>query len=170
MGRDVSSDDEEKETAVGTEEKSHGLVTIQGGSIQDYFAKKMAELKARGKATYTPSADEPESDSAEDTVPDKDESCVVAEEEVTEGTKKKKCKKAKTEETLVEPSEDSCDVLKKKKKKKTKETLVEPSQEAICDGAKKNKKTDETPIEPSGDTSDGQKKKKKKKTKETLVE
>merc|ERR1719412_2804233 len=33
----------------------------------------------REKASYTPSADEPESDSAEDTVPDKDESCVVAE-------------------------------------------------------------------------------------------
>merc|ERR1712180_39826 len=47
--KEVSSDDEENETAVGTEEKSHGLVTIQGGSIQDYFAKKMAELKVRGK-------------------------------------------------------------------------------------------------------------------------
>ena len=38
-------DKEDKET----KEKSHGLVTIKGGSINDYFAKKMAALKAKAK-------------------------------------------------------------------------------------------------------------------------
>merc|ERR1711911_186619 len=35
------------------ESKEHGYVTIQGGSYQDYFAKKMAMLKARGKSTFS---------------------------------------------------------------------------------------------------------------------
>jgi len=156
--KEVSSDDEENETAVGTEEKSHGLVTIQGGSIQDYFAKKMAELKARGKTTYTPSTDQPESDSAEDTFADKNR---VEEDGGAEVTKKKKRKKAKAEETPVEPSEESCDG-QKMKKKKTEETLIEPTEESCDDKKKKKKKRKkelkETSVEPSEDSSDSQKK------------
>merc|ERR1712039_669654 len=36
---------DEEEISVGEVVKSHGLVTINSGSINDYFAKKMADLK-----------------------------------------------------------------------------------------------------------------------------
>merc|ERR1711922_72421 len=43
----------EEEEEIGSEEKSHGLVTIKGGNYQDYFEKKMAALKEKGLYKYT---------------------------------------------------------------------------------------------------------------------
>merc|ERR1712071_262161 len=154
MGKKLSDfleKEEEEETVkteVGTEEKSHGLVTISGGNYQDYFKKKMAELKARGKQTYNEDAadateneseedldfvktgfqsapDTPPADTPLDTPPASPEDS--SDQQLSEKKKKKKSKKSKkdnepepTEEEIVEEPETEKNKRKKSKKSKKK--------------------------------------------------
>jgi len=142
-----SKDKEEEKSEVsevGSQEKSHGLVMIQGGSYQDYFAKKMAELKAKGRATYgeagtaTVKADEDETYAEtkiigfEIQVPEPDEQPASAATELEE-----ECASAADELPIAEVETSS----KKKKKKKSKDDSVQEGDlESIEESEPKKKK------------------------------
>jgi len=143
------AEEKEEVTEIGAEKKEHGLVVIQGGNYQDYFAKKMALLKEKGKSTFTPelSADvktEASEESEEDLEPkmvgfsqgeaeskpeaaneSKPELAAETLEEVKkEKKKKKKSKKEKPEE--VETDEILNDEKPDKKRKKPEATEIAP--------------------------------------------
>eukprot|EP00088_Acartia_fossae_P045145 TRINITY_DN4837_c0_g1_i14.p1 TRINITY_DN4837_c0_g1~~TRINITY_DN4837_c0_g1_i14.p1 ORF type:complete len:399 (-),score=164.51 TRINITY_DN4837_c0_g1_i14:80-1276(-) len=167
------SPEKEPETEVGIEEKSHGLVTIQGGNYQDYFKKKMAELRAKGKATYEPTVSmshrsEEDSNSSEPTMCARDPFAQDAPEaptapqlednqsEVKEKKKKKKKRKHEEEEEekvkeeeAASPTPAEAEPPKKKRKKEAvsvEEVTAPPSpmEEETSEKKKKKKKDKET--------------------------
>merc|ERR1712111_341485 len=107
------------------EEEKEDKRFVSGGSYADYFAKKMAELKAKGKFSSVPTSSWTSTQSA---------SCDNDVQRIgfsgTEETdlpikKKKKSKKSEAEtvettENIVEEDEDNSEVVKKKKKKSKK--------------------------------------------------
>ncbi|XP_023348470.1 PIN2/TERF1-interacting telomerase inhibitor 1-like [Eurytemora carolleeae] len=157
------------ETEVGKEEKSHGLVTIQGGNYQDYFKKKMADLRARGKSTYTPPVSDliqDEGEEEEDAEPKmvgfKTESEIENMEELNtlQPEKKKKKKKSKSkdkeEETTGEPE-------KKKKRKNLEEEVIVEEKKSKKKKKKDSKESDQTDeLNEENDEKETEKTKKKK--------
>merc|ERR1711915_99996 len=142
---------EEPETVIGTEEKSHGLVTIQGGNYQDYFARKMAELKARGKTTYNPP----------DLGSDSEGSHKVEQTDAEAGAA----------ETELSKEEDA--ILEKKRRKKEKKERKKLKQEdASSSSSASSRAPSESPLEGNNATEEDVKeepteKKKKKKSKDS---
>jgi len=114
---------------------------VQRGNCTDYFAKKMAVLKAKGKFTDVPAwteakanprnlglgADKVEVKKVDEKVVERLESEGDAEEdsEHSEGKKKKKSKKNKKEQVEEQVDEEVCEESKKSKKKKSKKDRVE---------------------------------------------
>jgi len=160
---------EEEKEAEGEQEDDKKFV--QGGSYADYFAKKMAALKAKGKfssvdtdwVSSTPSAVKDDEDEVQrigfsgtdSAAPDQADACPDNDEEPAK--KKKKSKKSKKENkdeednVILSPSEVSEEVeastekSEKKKKKKSKkakeEESEEPSLPAEDEAPKKKKKS-----------------------------
>merc|ERR1712113_752666 len=103
-----------------------------GGSYADYFAKKMAELKAKGKLSSVPTSSWTSTPSPSSTCDSEDVRRIGfsgTEEAEKSSKKKKKSKKSELEtveitetnvditENNIEEVEDSSEVVKKKKKK-----------------------------------------------------
>merc|ERR1712039_700270 len=103
---------DEEEISVGEVVKSHGLVTINSGSINDYFAKKMADLKKAKSGEVDGEG-----------------------EDAAKAVKKKSKKNAKGSETevpavkLENDEESSHDTTGKKKKSKKKMKKIKDSKE-----------------------------------------
>jgi len=111
------------------EEEKEDKRFVSGGSYADYFAKKMAELKAKGKFSSVPTSSWTSTQSAScDNDDDNDVQRIGfsgTEETDQPIKKKKKSKKSEAEtvettENIVEEDEDSSEVVKKKKKKSKK--------------------------------------------------
>lgn len=107
----------------GQETKSHGLVTIRGGNLNDYFAKKMAALKAKNSSETPNSLLLPSSPRPTLTSNGEEDVSMPAKE-----SSKKKKRKLEPEEVAV--ADEDCEQpeskkSKKKKSKKEKEDLVE---------------------------------------------
>merc|ERR1711972_883033 len=117
--------DDDKQDEEGKEDKRF----VSGGSYADYFAKKMAELKAKGKFSSVPTSSWTSTQSAScDNDDDNDVQRIGfsgTEETDQPIKKKKKSKKSEAEtvettENIVEEDEDNSEVVKKKKKKSKK--------------------------------------------------
>jgi len=108
------------------EEEKEDKRFVSGGSYADYFAKKMAELKAKGKFSSVPTSSWTSTQSAScDNDDDNDVQRIgfSGTEETDQPIKKKKKSKkseAETTENIVEEDEDNSEVVKKKKKKSKK--------------------------------------------------
>merc|ERR1712200_198508 len=120
---------------IGSEEKSHGLVTIKGGNYQDYFEKKMAALKEKGLYKYTGDMDltgdnggydpvklfkSSVNDDQQDTTNDRENFQDFNQEKRKKKKSKKEKDKSKQREEIEQP-EQSEQVLKVEKKKKKKD-------------------------------------------------
>lgn len=184
---------EESEEETEKDEK----FTVQKSTVQEYFAKKMAELKARGKPVLLPEEYHPvvkasnakKLDDNGEIVKEKSEDSSVEEVVVK---KKKKSKKVDKETCEVEEVTEDAEVKKKKKKSKKNKEHKETSNEVTettkedCDMTveatdalednelpkkkKKSKQPEQELKEESSSTDQedsGQKKKKKKKTKKS---
>jgi len=138
----TSTPDPEEEIEEVTEKEEDGedkRFSVQKGSYQEYFAKKMAELKAKGKPSYCPEimgSDENVEEKVKDRKKKSKEKMVVVDdcEEVIENVKKrKKDKKEKIKAKQLDVVEDQkqeieeekecrqpCEDLSQKKKKKKK--------------------------------------------------
>jgi len=134
-----------KESELGKESKEHGYVTIQGGSYQDYFAKKMAMLKAKGKSTF--SADsalnsqsskdggEKEEDLEPRMVGFKQDNSDVADSKLTEDEEHKS-----EPEAIQEIKEETKKQKKKKKKDRKEKEEEENEQETVIANTKEFEK------------------------------
>eukprot|EP00088_Acartia_fossae_P016177 TRINITY_DN19041_c0_g1_i1.p1 TRINITY_DN19041_c0_g1~~TRINITY_DN19041_c0_g1_i1.p1 ORF type:complete len:524 (+),score=220.65 TRINITY_DN19041_c0_g1_i1:34-1605(+) len=144
---DAASNDKKEDdnsTEIGTKEHSHGLVTIQGGNYHEYFQKKMAELRAKGRPTFSGGA-EPASGECEtsENKNDNDDATSSEQTDKTEDSteeeppkKKKKSKKEKVREVevveeLVVPDTENVDEKKAKKKKKKDKKEREEDQKSL---------------------------------------
>jgi len=190
-GEEKSNEEEEE---VGSEEKSHGLVTIKGGNYQDYFEKKMAALKEKGLYKYTGDMDLTGDNGGYDPVKLFKSSVNDDQQETTndrenfqhfnqEKRKKKKSKKEKDNSEEIPTIEDTTEDAPKKKKKKSKqreeiEQPEQPEQELKVEKKKKKKdkkeKKDSSGEEPAHveevKTKKSKKNKKKRKQLEELSE
>merc|ERR1711922_135520 len=144
----------EEEEEIGSEEKSHGLVTIKGGNYQDYFEKKMAAPKEKGLYKYTGDMDLTGDNGGYDPVKLFKSSVNDDQQETTndrenfqdfnqEKRKKKKSKKEKdnSEEIPATIEDTTEDAPKKKKKSKQLEELSEAVDEEPPKKRKKCKTT-----------------------------
>jgi len=168
---------------------------VQSGNYTDYFAKKMAELKARGKFTEVPTWTESKSCSkslglgagktviTDETIIDDIESTNPEEANLEHADlkKKKKMKKREREreEIEVEIEDKNREMKKHKKAKKDKSacndiTLNSEQENNIKPTEKKSgtgKRSSDNTVEVSGQVEEGKKKKKKKSKKvKELVE
>jgi len=176
-----SGDEGEDTSAVGEVVKSHGLVTISGGSINDYFAKKMADKK-KAWATSGGQLDQVFIDSLETVKGRKKKSKegedatetevgVVKFENVEESSdtshtrtkskkKQKKAKQIKEDpsvtvgacENVEEVQNNSSRIGKKKRSEKDVEPAVTESADLQAPKSKKDKKKKHKPTDVGNDT------------------
>jgi len=183
------AEEEQSEESGGDNEDEQKFV--QGGNYTDYFAKKMADLKARGKLTSVPSCwTQTTQESPKDEVGDDQvvragfgtSKSIQPEDESNEAQeptkKKKKSKKSKKDEHKSECTEEKetieipCESKKKKSKKQKKKeepavTEVPDAEEEISVKKKKSKKSkDREVFLVSEELPEKTKKKSKKKQKE----
>jgi len=192
--RQEETEDTFESADLGSEEKSHGLVTIQGGNLNDYFAKKMAALKAQGKTTYAPpvtgKSDENSSEPEDSTSAQKVGFDMMSASESAHNTEDEALSSVKSTVETSEVIDTSEKALKKLRKKERKErrlleeanSLVEPEEppqntETAADDSvvkkekkKKKQRTEDLPAAAPQIQPVAQEKKKKKKRKRELSE
>lgn len=156
--KDTEATEEKTEVSeVGSQEKSHGLVVIQGGSYQEYFAKKMAELKAKGRTTYGDAGAE----KSEEMITYTEETQIIGFQALTEDDSNDQPAEVEDDsnDQPAEPEDVNETRVKKKKKKKSKEdqesveqieeieSQAEPEQKKKKKSKKdKHKETEEEPV------------------------
>jgi len=187
--RQEETEDTFESADLGSEEKSHGLVTIQGGNLNDYFAKKMAALKAQGKTTYAPpvtgKSDENSSE-PEDSTSAQKVGFDMSASESAHNTQDEALSSVKSTVETSEVIDTSEKALKKLRKKERKErrlleeanSLVEPEEppqntEIVADDSavkkekkKKKQRTEDLPAAPQVQPVAHEQKKKKKRKRE----
>merc|ERR1712083_712243 len=96
------------------EEEKEDKRFVSGGSYADYFAKKMAELKAKGKFSSVPTSSWTSTPSPSSTCDSEDVQRIGF-----SGTEEAE-KNVDIKENIIDEVEDSSEVVKKKKKKSKK--------------------------------------------------
>jgi len=155
------------------EEEKEDKRFVSGGSYADYFAKKMAELKAKGKFSSVPTSSWTSTPSSTCDREDVQRIGFSGTEE-TEKTSKKKKKSKKSEFESVENTEKNVDITENNIEE------VEDNSEVVKKKKKKSKKREASPViddvtessivPASGDENLQPEKKRKKKSKKERIE